>query len=233
MPRALRRSRHNASRSRIRRVEHMGKKYLALTFDDGPNTTVTEAVLDILERNGIPATFFLIGNNITDSSAETVKRAVSLGCEIENHSFTHRAFPSLSEQETAEEISRTSKLIKDIAGDAPRFFRPPYIALSGDMFERIPLVFIEGIGCDDWLDSVSAQERFERITGKAKNGDIILLHDMQGNQKTVEACNMIIPCLKDRGYEFVTVADLFSNLGVTPEKGVIYTNVLNAAPWVG
>ena len=62
---------------------------IALTFDDGPNTVITPRVLDILEENGAVGTFFLIAQNINPESAEMVRRAVSLGCDIENHSVTH------------------------------------------------------------------------------------------------------------------------------------------------
>lgn len=64
-------------------------KVIALTFDDGPNTDTTPLVLDKLEEHGIVASFFVIGNNITDESAEVMKRAYNMGCDIENHSQSH------------------------------------------------------------------------------------------------------------------------------------------------
>ena len=67
-------------------------KYIALTFDDGPNCTTTNDVLDVLERYGITASFFLVGNNIDGQSAKTVKRAFDMGCEINSHS--RRSFPT-------------------------------------------------------------------------------------------------------------------------------------------
>ena len=62
---------------------------IALTFDDGPNTTITPQVLDLLQEYDIPGTFFLIGKNITPESAKIARRALEMGCEIENHSVTH------------------------------------------------------------------------------------------------------------------------------------------------
>ena len=67
----------------------MSQPIIALTFDDGPNTVITPQVLDILEENGAVGTFFLIAQNITPASAEMVRRAVAMGCDIENHSVTH------------------------------------------------------------------------------------------------------------------------------------------------
>lgn len=63
------------------------KKVIALTFDDGPNTTTTNEVLDILEEYDAVASFFLIGDNISEESAASVKRAYDMGCEIDNHSI--------------------------------------------------------------------------------------------------------------------------------------------------
>ena len=62
---------------------------IALSFDDGPNTVTTPQVLDILEENGIVASFFLIADSITPESAKIAKRAAAMGCDIENHSRTH------------------------------------------------------------------------------------------------------------------------------------------------
>ena len=65
-------------------------KYLALAFDDGPNATTESKMLDVLAKHNVPATFFVIGKNINEESAENMKRALELGCEIGNHSLTHR-----------------------------------------------------------------------------------------------------------------------------------------------
>ncbi len=111
------------------------KKLAALTFDDGPALGITDKVLDVLDENGVTASFFLIGNNITDTTAPLVKRAHDMGCSIENHSRTHSAMTTLTEQEILDEISYTSDVIERITGDKPQFFRPPYINYNKKMHD--------------------------------------------------------------------------------------------------
>lgn len=200
-------------------------KLAALTFDDGPNTVTTPQVLDVLEKHNVTATFFVIGNNITPESSEVMLRAVKMGCGIENHSRTHSDMTKMSAGEISAEISFTSDAIEKAAGRRPEFFRPPYIACGQQMFDTIDLTFICGIGADDWNDEISADERFRRITEQVSDGSVILLHDMEGNFRTVEAIDRIIPAMKADGYGFVTVSELFSRKGIVPKKNIIYTNV--------
>lgn len=200
----------------------MDKKLCALTFDDGPNTDTTPLVLEKLKKHGVIASFFLVGNNINEESAKVVRQAFDMGCEINNHSRTHSAMPELSAEEIRAEIEYTSSEIKRITGKEPRFFRPPYIAVSEKMYENIGLPFIAGIGAEDWLPEVTAQQRAEKILGQIKDGAVILLHDMSGNIQTVEALDIIIPELK-KEYEFVTVSELFDRAKVVPKKGIVYS----------
>ena len=201
------------------------RKLVALTFDDGPNTTTTMQVLDLVEQYGITASFYVVGNNINEESEKSMQRAVRLGCEIENHSRTHSAMPELTAEEIAAEIKYTSDKIEAATGRKPKFFRPPYIALNDVMFDTIDLTFICGNGAEDYNDEVSAEVRYEKIMSQVSDGTIILLHDAEGNFRTVEALKMIIPKLLDEGYEFVTTSQLFERAGVTPDHRTIYTNV--------
>ena len=198
---------------------------IALTFDDGPNTSITPQVLDILEEHGIIATFFLIADNITPESAEMVRRAQRMGCDIENHSVTHGLMDRMTAEQIRGEAAECSKRIAEITGREPVFFRPPFIALNQMLFDNIDLTFICGSGCEDWVPAVSAEERARRTLANAKDGEIVLLHDMKRNENTVEALKMIIPELKARGFTFHTVADLFSSCGVTPIRNRLYSNV--------
>ena len=203
-------------------------KYIALSFDDGPNTKTTPKVLDVLEENGVKASFFVIGQNIDKASAKVMTRAYELGCDIENHSYTHSSMSKLSAAEIEDEITRTSELIEKYTGEAPRFFRPPYIDHNELMHNTIDLTFICGYSCEDYNAEVSAQTRAERILENVKDGDILLLHDFEGNDATVEALKTVIPELKKRGFQFVTVPELFDDVrGATPKahNGQIYTNV--------
>ena len=179
---------------------------IALTFDDGPNTTITPQVLDILEQHGIVGTFFLIANNITPESAEMVRRAQKIGCDIENHSVTHGFMDKMTPEQIRGEVAECSRRITEITGREPAFFRPPFIALNQTMFDNIDLTFICGSGCEDWVPTVSAEERARRTLANAKDGEIVLLHDMQWNVNTVEALKTIIPELKKRGFTFHTVS---------------------------
>lgn len=200
----------------------MEKKLCALTFDDGPNTETTPLVLEKLRKYEITATFFIVGNNIDEDSEQVVKEASDMGCEICNHSRTHSAMPGLSAEDIRAEIEFTSGEIERITGKRPKFFRPPYIAVNSTMYENIDLTFIAGIGAEDWLPEVTAEERAEKILAQIKDGAVILLHDMSGNTPTVEALDIIIPALKEE-YEFVTVSKLFELSGVTPKKGIVYS----------
>ena len=199
---------------------------IALTFDDGPNTVVTPQVLDILENEGIVASFFLIAQNITPESAEVVRRAQAMGCDIENHTVTHPFMDKMTVEEIRKEVDGCTEKIIEITGKAPKFFRPPFIAVSKAMYDNIDMTFICGMGCEDWVPTVTAEERAERVLANAADGQIVLLHDMQWNQNTVEALKTIIPELKKRGYDFVTISQVFEQKGVTPQRGWLYSNAL-------
>ena len=198
---------------------------IALTFDDGPNTVITPQVLDILKENGAVGTFFLIAQNITPESAEVVRRAVAQGCDIENHSLTHGFMDKMTAEEIRAEVKACTEQIVAITGREPQFFRPPFIAVNQTMYDNISYTFICGAGCEDWVPTVSAEERAERVLANAEDGQIVLLHDMQWNVNTVEALKTIVPELKKRGYRFVTCAQLFAEAGVTPVHGRLYSNV--------
>lgn len=203
-------------------------KYVALSFDDGPNETTTVQMLDILEEFEVPASFFVIGQNINDSIARQMTRAIKLGCEIQNHSYSHSFMSRLSAEDVKEEIRRTDELIEKYTGTRPWLFRPPYIDHNASMHESIGHTFISGVGCRDWEADHSAQARYEELIPKVQDGDIILLHDFIGNDNTVTALRQIIPELKKQGFTFVTVSQLFEKKGITPEpnSGYIYTNVM-------
>ena len=200
-------------------------KYLALSFDDGPNLTTESKMLDLLEKHKVPATFFVIGNNINDETAENMKRAVKQGCEIGNHSLTHSMMSQMDEQQVKDEIEATSALIEKIVGERPKFFRPPYINVKPEMYDWIDLTFICGKGCQDWEADVDKDARREGILANAEPGAIYLLHDFEGNEATVEALDEAIPQLKKQGYTFVTVGELFKKLNCTPDGHTLYNVV--------
>jgi peptidoglycan/xylan/chitin deacetylase (PgdA/CDA1 family) len=134
----------------------------------------------------------------------------------------------LSPEEVAEEVRKTDELIEKYTGTKPWLFRPPFINHNESMHQTIGHTFICGVGCEDWIPERTAQQRYEILISTLKDGDIVLLHDLQGNDNTVEALKMLIPEMKKQGYTFVTVTELYKRKGVSPEphNGVIYSNVL-------
>ncbi len=194
------------------------EKLIAITFDDGPNTTTTVKMLDLLEKYDIRATFFLIGDNINDESAKVVKRAYDMGCEIGNHSKTHSYMNEMSPDDIAAEIKYVSDKIYEITGEREKFFRPPYLATSSPMYAVIDQTFISGIGCNDWDPKTTVEKRAIYLEKKAKDGTIFLYHDAEGNDKTVEAMDIAIPKLLEQGFKFVTLSELFEAKGIELNK---------------
>lgn len=201
------------------------KKLIALTFDDGPNLPTTSEVLDKLEHYGVPAVFFICADRIDDETVPVLKRACELGCEIGNHTRTHPFMDKLTAEEMLEEINFTTEKITEVLGSPPKYFRPPYFAVNELVLNTVPLPIMGGYDADDWLDENDAEFRAREIIRQAADGAIVLLHDQKDNCQTVDALDIIIPELKSKGFEFVTITDLFNKKGVVPEKHCVYFKV--------
>ena len=206
------------------------EKICSLTFDDGPNRTgysTMNDMIDILEKHKVTASFFLIGSKITKTNETVIKRAYSLGCDIENHSWTHQDMPTqeYTAEQIQEEIEKTNEAIMKITGKQPDFFRAPFISVNDLMYETIKMPFICGSMCDDWNQEISAEECIKKMLCDSQDGIIFLLHVNDGNSKTTEVVDRIIPILKSQGYEFVTVPELFKIKGVNPMQRKLWTTV--------
>ncbi len=199
------------------------RKIAALTFDDGPSRDITPPLLDLCAEFGVPASFFPVGERITPDTAGILRRAFLQGCEIGNHSFSHPDMTGLSEEEILAEIRKTSELVTEITGSRPRFFRPPYIAVSTEMLRLIGMPFVAGYGAEDFNPAVPAKERVRRILSRVRDGAVLLLHDFAGNTQTVDAVRELIPALMAGGYHLVTVSELFAEKGIVPQTDIIYS----------
>ncbi len=195
----------------------MEKKYCSLTFDDGPNNEGDDTMslmLDILEKHGVVASFFLIANKITEKNTAVIERAVKMGCDIENHTWSHPDMTKLSREEIIEEYDKCDQAIIKITGKKPVLFRPPFICVNDLMHEVIHTPFICGHGCEDWVPERTADERLKLMLSNTQDGVMYLLHVDDGNHTTREVVDRAIPQLKAMGFEFVTAPKLFELKGV-------------------
>ena len=189
------------------------EKLIALTFDDGPHPKETHEILDILDKYKVKGTFFVVGKHANWYS-EPLIRAAKEGHEIGNHTFSHPDITNLSKGDIKKEIKECEETLVKLTGKKPSLFRPPYGSYSKDKLGEIAkecgykIILWTTIDARDWKNPPSAQIS-NTIINKVQNGDIILLHDY-GTENTVEALNVIIPTLMERGYKFVTVSELIN-----------------------
>ncbi|MCA1950676.1 MAG: polysaccharide deacetylase family protein [Treponema sp.] len=204
-------------------------KVCALTFDDGPDPVKTKKVLDVLARYKVPATYFLVGSRVTDSTKPILKNMVSMGHELANHSWDYDSLNTVPAETVKLKYEKTQEAIKRVAGVEAKFFRPPNLAVNQTMFDVIPLPFAEGVLGFDWAGcGTTAQDRAQKVLAGMDDGAIILLHDVQPDpHPTPEALDILIPELKKQGYEFVTLSELFKRKGVDPasRKGSMWKYV--------
>ena len=195
------------------------KKVIALTFDDGPDKDYTTKILDILKKNNVKATFFVVGENV-QWNRDIIKRQYDEGHEIGNHTFTHINVSKNGYNDIYKEISNTQQLIKDIIGIEPKLFRPPYRAISKPMCnivkeKNMNIVLWSDLDSRDWSNP-GTYYIVDTITSKVQNGTIILLHDYNKlrskKSQTIQALEIVIPKLKEMGYKFVTVSELIENI---------------------
>lgn len=192
--------------------------YCSLTFDDGPNLSTSLRMIDVLKKHGVVASFFVCGKNINNETEKVILKAQEIGCTIENHSFSHSHMTQLSEFQIKNEFDLTSDMIQKITSRRPEFFRAPFIDTDDKVFNSISVPFIEGENCEDWIAEVDAKTRYERILSTISNGSILLLHDFEGNEATVECIDKLIPALKEKDFDFLTVPEIFKKLKVDPKQ---------------
>ncbi|PSJ30344.1 polysaccharide deacetylase [Streptosporangium nondiastaticum] len=191
------------------------RREVALTFDDGPLPPYTGRILDVLERYGVPATFFCVGIN-AGGFAEDLARMREHGHAIGNHTWSHPFLPELSRPQLAEQIDRTAEAIAEASGGGrPRLFRPPYGSrtpeVMGWLKESGTTTVLWDVAPDDWaLRQADAIAR--DVLADVRPGSVILLHDGGGDRSpTVDSLPLIIEGLLERGFDFVRVDDMIEH----------------------
>lgn len=196
------------------------KKTVYLTFDDGPSIH-TKEVLDILEDNGVCATFFLIGNQINKSTLPLVKRMKNDGCQIGVHTYSHEPDEIYKSADTYyKDIMKTKKIIMKKLKINPTLYRFPYgsnncyvLKYRDDIISRLKK---EGLEFCDWNvsgeDSIGNPSAAQIIANVRNNYDVynepvVLLHDSGASKETVKALPAIIKMYKDAGYSFATISE--------------------------
>jgi peptidoglycan/xylan/chitin deacetylase (PgdA/CDA1 family) len=190
-----------------------GARVVALTFDDGPWPGNTEKILDILAREHVHATFFLLGRQ-AGRLPSMARRELADGHMLGTHSYGHKSFKTLSPKGVRKQIARGEKAVKKATGVDTRWMRPPYGAMNGMSWKQAHAlkqrVVLWDVDSRDWTKP-GAKKIARNVVSHTRPGSIILMHDGGGSRgQTIAALPIIIRELRDKGYRFATVDDLVS-----------------------
>ena len=192
---------------------------VALTFDDGPNTSVGNQIMDCLAQYGGKATFFMVGSRVPAHAAE-VQRMVAEGHEVANHTMNHKYLQKLDAAQIQAEVNQCNDTIQAVCGARPALLRLPGGNHNATVLANTHMPMIQwNIDTRDWKTR-NADQTVEAVLGHVKNGDIVLMHELYS--QTGEAALRIIPELVNRGYQLVTVSELAAARGRGLEAGKLY-----------
>ncbi|MFE5670606.1 polysaccharide deacetylase family protein [Agromyces sp. NPDC056523] len=188
---------------------------VSITFDDGPSS-LTPGLLDLLDRERAPATFFVQGSAV-QTSPDVAARIVASGHQIGNHTWRHPNLTKLEDDEVKKEISRTQQAIANATGAGATSMRPPYGASNAKVRDLVDLpVIVWDVDTRDWEDP-GVDAVVDRAVTQSSRGSIVLMHDT--HQETVDAVPAIIRGLRERGFALSTVAGQFG--GALPGPGTL------------
>lgn len=178
---------------------------IAITFDDGPHPSYTAQLLDGLRERGVHATFFVTGEHAS-LHPDIIRRMQEEGHLIGNHTYSHIQLRSSNHDKFKEELILTNQVIKEITGEDTIYVRPPYGSWDKSFEQELNMIpVLWTVDPLDWCSS-DASCVVNRVTVKAKENDIILLHDYYDT--SVEAALEIVDELMEEGYTFVTVEEI-------------------------
>lgn len=178
----------------------------ALTFDDGPHRTVTRQVLEVLNREGIKATYFPVAR-VAQNQGDLIREFLAAGHEIGNHSLTHSDLRAMNAEGQRYEIAEANRILRSF-GASPVLFRPPYGRYNSDMLsiardeQMSPVLWT--VDTRDWKVR-NADKIVQQIKSGASTGSVFLMHSTYPS--TVEALPRVIAELRAKGCEFVTLSE--------------------------
>lgn len=191
---------------------------IALTFDDGPSRENTPRILEVLEREDVPATFFVLGERAA-KMPDLLEAIDEGGHEIGNHTWSHGSLRSMWASQIRDELQRTNDAVFSAIGRRPALFRPPFgryapsaLPIVGELEMNVVLWSVDG---EDWDRDPEAIASL--VVGEASAGDIVLLHDRTST--TAAALAAIIRGLRARGFRLVTVSELTGLRAYAPATG--------------
>ncbi len=189
----------------INKEEAVDRPKIALTFDDGPDPCYTEQLLDGLKERGVKASFFVMGKQ-AEAYPELILRMQEEGHLIGNHTYSHMQLKSNNRKAFKEELKKTNELLFQITGQETQYVRPPYGSWDKSFETELMMIpVLWTIDPEDWR-SDNAEEIVRKVTEKAEEGAVILMHDEYAS--SVKAALKIVDILQKQGYEFVTVEEL-------------------------
>lgn len=180
-----------------------------LTFDDGPNPATTPRLLELFEEEGVKATFFVIGEQV-EKHEDLLLEVSRKGHSIGNHTYSHQFLPLLTTKRLEKEILSTNQRIKDITGESPKLFRPPFGIVDKKTHallneQGMKTVYWSAFS-EDWRQ-IGERSVVDRLSKYAAPGGIMILHELEptGNQ-TIAAARTLIHKLKGRNFRFSAIA---------------------------
>jgi peptidoglycan/xylan/chitin deacetylase (PgdA/CDA1 family) len=190
---------------------HVDGPYIAMTFDDGPQDKLTPKLLDLLAAHHIKATFFVIGQNVSEFP-EVVARAAREGHEIGNHTWSHPNLQKMSDENIRRQLRQTDEAIRRATGSRPTLMRPPYGSLSSRQKQWIHQEFgyriiLWDVDPMDWKRP-GPMVVCNRILKETRPGSIVLSHDIHPG--TIQAMPATLDQLEAKGFKFVTVSELIA-----------------------
>ncbi|MCL1879865.1 MAG: polysaccharide deacetylase family protein [Actinomycetia bacterium] len=188
----------------------VARKWVALTFDDGPGN-YTAQLLNDLKKRRVTATFFVLGSMATSRRA-LLRRMISEGHEIGNHTYGHN--PNAST--LIAQLSRTDAVVKAATGQTTTLMRPPGGSINSTTRKCGKPIVLWSVDPRDWADRNSGIV-YDRVIGSTKSGSIVLLHDI--HPTSTAAALRIVDTLKERGYTFVSVSELLNQ----PKANTVYS----------
>jgi peptidoglycan/xylan/chitin deacetylase (PgdA/CDA1 family) len=204
-------------------------KQIALTYDDGPNDPHTLQLLDVLAKDGVRATFFLIGRYV-ERRPDIVRDLLKAGHTLGNHTYTHPHLMFSGSVQTRIQLEECQRVVEDAAGESTRLFRPPFGQRRPHTFRIARSLGLEPVMWNvtswDWKAPPAARI-VETCSRHMRGGDVILMHDgshlgpSADRWQTVIATHLLIEAWREKGYDFVTVPQMMGSSAVVQRPSIV------------